>query len=289
MTAQGVIFENKSQPVVNYRTNFEFAAKGQKIKTAMQAPQRAATVVIRAEKPALFLFVADAHLFSAYHDYPVFRRQMELAEKHRVYLITLGDLADFFHPALGRASAGTLEQFFTPEEQALAVAQWLGEWDKKGLLTAVVDGNHEGFLNTSGLSFSGSFLRNLACPLLSPGGFLTLKVGEQTYRLVLSHRWRGNSRVHPAAAAKTLMAEVWPEADAAVVGHTHRKAIEMVEVAGSQKIWIVAGSYKAADPWALASGWGDPTRGGGVCLALWPKEKRLVPFWRLEEAVDVLF
>ncbi len=282
-----MIFENKTEPVVDFRTSFEFAARGQKIKTNMQAPQRAATVTVRAEKPALFLFVADAHLFSAYHDYPAFRQEMVLVEKYRVNLITLGDLADFFHPALGRAGAGTLEQFFTPEEQALAVAQWLGEWDKQGLLTAVVDGNHEGFLGTSGLSFSGSFLRGLSCPLLSPGGFLTLKVGRQTYRLVLSHRWRGNSRVHPTNAAKTLMAEVWPEAEVAVVGHTHKKAIEIVEVAGSQKIWIVAGSYKATDPYALANGWGDPAV-GGVCLALWPQERRLVPFWSLEEAIALL-
>ena len=281
-----VIFENKRRASIDYRTNLSLAEELSRVCQQGQTEQREATVAIRAEKPALFLFVSDPHLFSLYCDYPAFRQHMELVREHGVYVITLGDLAPFFNPALGRAAAGVFHQVFTPEEQAAAVKQWLVELERAGLLLTVVNGNHEGFLERVGVSFANSFLPDLAVPLLSSGGLLTLKVGEQIYRLALSHRFRGYSRLHPAQAARNLMFDLWPQADIAAVGHSHQKAIEMTEVGGSLRVWLVAGTYDIDNPYGRREGFGDPVL-GGAGVALWPKEKRLVPFWRLEEAIDV--
>jgi len=287
MTGRQIVFENKKEPIVDYRANLDFALQAQRIKLASQADQREATVTLRAEKPALFLFVSDPHLFSLYCNYEAFKKHMELVEKQHIYVITVGDLGEFYNVSLGRVSSGTFEQVFDPELQALSIRQWLTELDQKGLLLAVADGNHEGFLNTAGIGYSSTYLRGLQCPLMSPGGYLTINLGKETYKIVLSHRWRGNSRLHPANAAKTLMQDVWPEADVAVVGHTHKKAIEMMEVAGSPKVWIIAGTYKDRDPWCLSRGFGDPVL-GGACVLLDPKKHTVIPFWNIEEAVALL-
>jgi hypothetical protein len=280
------IYENKKEASVDYRGNLILAQRIQQAREAMRVDQRHATVTLELEHPALFCVLNDTHLFGLATDYEAFNRLLETIRKYHIYVISVGDLGDYYNASLGKCSQAMEEQVFSPEEQANSISQMLRELDNEGLLISHTDGNHEDFMRTGGITYSGTYLRDLKCPVMSAGGYLTLYLGQQEYKIVLSHRYRGNSRKHPAAPAMTLMEDIWPSADISIVGHSHLKWKEQGEIAGERKTWLVGGCFNFSD-FKMRMGCGDSIM-GGLSFALWPDKHMVVDFWNIEEAVELI-
>ncbi len=268
---ENIIFENKKTPIVDEKSILAHLAEARRLAQENSVGQREATVEIHPQHPNLPIgiwLLNDLHVGSVFTDYESFLRDYEVVSKTpNLYAITNGDLPDNFLVDTAQA-AGVYEDSITPEQQALLVQGLMRKLAKQEKLIAMSFGNHEDFSQKGGLSFEGTWLRDMPCPVFNCGGLLTIKYGSQEYKIAMTHRFWGHSRLNPTNACKRFIEHVYPDADVSYLGHYHVREHLSFQRGGKSRLAIVGGCYKIDDEFGPKRGMGGGGQMGGLCLML---------------------
>jgi len=188
-----VLFPDKKDAIVDEESVLRHLSEARKIYKEGKVGQREAVVEISPSYPDLPSYIwllNDLHAGSVHTDYERFLKDYDIVlNTPNFFVITNGDLPDNFlvdaHPV------GLYENPISPEQQALLVRGLMKKLEEQKKLLCLSFGNHEDFIRRGGLSFEGTWLRDFSCPVLDCGGLLTLKVGEQEYKMAITHRFWG--------------------------------------------------------------------------------------------------
>lgn len=241
-------------------------------------------VKINTESPVLLVTMSDLHVGNQATDHARILKDLKtIRDTPNTFVTFNGDLAD----NLFVFRKGGAEEGMTAEMQGLLVMEFMSELDRAGKIVSIATGNHDGFVDNFYRTFSGG----VKAPLYYNWGDTRIQVGNQTYNLYQFHEiTMGNSTMsHLLREVKALEMRS-PDADIVLGGHTHRKAIEEVNVAGKRRILIEAGTYKIND--AFQVGHGNARFGQfdycGASVLLFPDTKRMIPFYDLETGVEAV-
>jgi hypothetical protein len=184
-------------------------------------------------------------------------------------------------------------QAFPPYMQAFTLSDLMDELNgrnprEKQLVLAHCIGNHtHTLMEQSGFLFEKFYERSKAAIL--PGiGEVFLDYGDQKYEIALAHKFFGTSRLNKTLCCKRLMEFAYPNADIAVVAHSHWKAHEELNKGGKDHLAVRPGTYRSGtDLFELARGWGHGELGGS-CTLIFPDKLDTEHFKTVEKGVDTL-
>lgn len=223
-------------------------------------PHKENNVSISFKDDIIVNFIGDIHAGSPNTDYKRVAQELEvIVNTPESYVILGGDLIDgfFFNPA----QFEQIEQ--TPEQIAYmhSLIDFLAE--NKRLLVGF-GGDHDlDWPSKSGSNPYYDFPQKTGAYYMHGIGFITLNVGEVSYKLTGAHRLAGHSlynNVHPEMRlAKTVQGS-----DIYFGLHTHQKghAQQATKMFGNEDklvTYISVGPYKSEDGYSRKKGWARQT------------------------------
>lgn len=285
------IYPDKKERSLDFERVTNYIQEGQSIMSDFEIGQREASYVPQVEYPDLplvMLCASDLHYGSMGVNYPLLMKHLSIIEELPNFcLATNGDEVDafnaIFHPT------GMTENPLPPQVQSRAIAEKLKRLDDKGKIAVISQGNHNRGGFAGGQEWYDSFLGQFKCPVFTQGGIINIYHGEQRYRGIINHTYWGKSKLNPCNSPKRLIEyEGGGDVDFGWVGHVHQSSIEHFERAGREMVALVSGTYKENDKWAAQNGIGGRGQTGGIALMMYPHEKRMQGFKRIETAVDYM-
>jgi len=280
-----IVFPDKRETRIDWRRNFDRVIETQKLLKEADIGQEEATVKVNLEYPdlpMLLAVVSDAHLFSNQTDHELLRKHLDLVlSQPNVRMIDLGDDVD-----MGIWGTLIFEQVLPPYMAGFTLKDLARELDDR--LLTIVGGNHNDWMKICGTEFYDAFLKEAKCPIMPAGGQIHLQVGKQQYEVIAKHMHWGQSKLNATNASKRFIQFGYPEAECALLGHTHQASIEQFYMGGKERMAVVGGTYKLDDQWAKRRGINDRAERGGLGILFYPKEHRMVPFLKLEDGIEYL-
>ena len=283
---------NKKIPIIDENSMMAHLIEARRIYTEMEVGQREATVELKTPYPDLPAYIwlnTDDHIGSVMTDYESFMRDFNTVKNRPNFsLISNGDEIDHFM-TINKASGGVYENPMSPQQQGRLFQKMFKGMDDLDKIIAFSFGNHNQWLRGAGYKFENTWLENFKAPVLNCGGVVTIKYGEQEYKVAISHMHWGSSKLNPTNACKRMLEHDYPEADIIFLGHTHQKEVLHFNRAGKDHVGVIGGTYKTSDEFGSEHGYGS-CRGniGGITLAIFPDTKKIVPFYSIQEAEEDL-
>jgi len=289
-----VKFPDKKESKFDYRQFLQKAIEMQELLREKSINQKEATVEIVTNKPIAIAFTSDWHLGDKGTDYRALLRHFDLfLSVPNLFIGLLGDYGNFF--VKSKMKSAMLSQLFGPQEQFDVLEGMFKEIGHKVLFRTT--GNHDDFLkDETGIDIAARFFEGCShAPYLREGGGVNVKVGCDdefaTYRIYVKHKYRFHSSLNPTNSHKR-MHDLESPFDIGVLGHRHiPEVLHTDRWSGAVKkemICLLTGTYKVDDTWARAEGFGQSSNIGCPTVILFPKEKRMIPFKYVEDAVMVL-
>lgn len=275
------VIELKEPDVVSWRDLTKIAREHQKLRENMSFGHTEAQCYIDKDRIVL-LPLADLHVGNEGVDYLFIDSVTEYIIKNEVYVALIGDCLDSFFTQFKIASA-IFEQVLNPEEQQYFLESWLN--DIEPLLVAATWDNHstqraEAIL---GHDIFGR-LQSRFAPFFKGIGKLNLQVGKIVYEIVMTHKGRGRSKFNPTHGLFNLDRDL-VSADLFLGGHYHNPAFASFEIRGRNVYAIQAGTAEVKDLFAERHFRFGQGQCSFPCVVLDGKEKKIIPFERVEDAV----
>lgn len=269
-----------------FDTSTSFLKEAQRIKNEYNIGVREAVWEPKVDdprKPITILLATDIHYGAVGTDYDLLNKHLGIVEKSKnTFLVTNGDHVDNFNTT-GKWACGTYENALPPQRQTAAFMERLRNLDSKKKLGVMSFGNHDLFGNVSGYDWFNTFARGLNAPVFTSGGLLHIMLGSQHYELALTHRYWGTSKLNPTNVCKRFMEHEYPDADVIFLGHTHQSELLTFERGGKERVAVIGGTYKVDDDWARQNGIGGRSGAAGVCVKLFPNERKIIGVKHIED------
>jgi hypothetical protein len=284
------VFVDKKAAVLDEESILRHLERAREVYREMEVGQRQATVELKPKYPNLPAFIwlnCDDHLGSVLTDYSAFVDDYQVVrETPNFFCLSNGDEVDSFMVTLGSAATGVYENAITPQQQALLMRSLFKRLDDQGKMLAFSFGNHNQWVRGAGYKFENTWLRDFRCPILNCGGLLTVRYGVQEYRIAMTHRYWGASKLNPTNAAKRYMEHEYPMADVLFLGHTHQaESLYFKREGGTDyRYAVIGGTYKVDDEWAAERGIGRRGQLGGFVLELSPDKRNISILKSVEDA-----
>ena len=282
-------FPDKKEFDLQYEDALRIVLQAQELYEQAEITQKEAIWIPEVEYPQLplqFLVFSDAHTFSTRTDHVMMENHLRMVEQTpNTFLWGLGDYIDNFNAVV--FPSGMYHDPLSPQIQGDAFLDRLSKIDKMGKLACLVIGNHDDWIGVGGGDFAKMFFRELDAPVLPGIGTVNVQCREgQKYTIAASHQYWGYSKLNPTNAARRLIETAVPEADVAMVGHTHFSDALQRKLGKKDRILLVGGTYVVSDPWAEKRGVfyesGDP----GHVVQLWQDQRRMEVFYHAEDAYE---
>jgi hypothetical protein len=271
------------EPIITWRDLTKVAKEHQKIREDLGFSHTEATISISTKKEGIIILpVADLHVGSEGTDYLFVEQLTDFIVKNDVYVVLVGDTLDTFF-ANFKSAAAIFQQILNPQEQEKFLDSWLKEIDNN-LLAATWD-NHSSMRieNILGHDIYGR-LQSRFCPFFNGIGKLILKLNEQVYDIILTHKGIGRSSFNPLHHLYNLDRSI-VEGDLFIGGHYHNQAFGSFEIRGKNVVAIQTGSAKLKDDHSQRYFRFDGRTPQFPCVFLSTKEKKIIPFLTIEDAI----
>ena len=284
------VFTDKKPSVVDEESILQHLQEARRIYQEMEVGQRQATVELKPKYPNLPAFIwlnCDDHLGSVQVDYKAFLKDYGVVrDTPNFFCLSNGDEIDGFMVTLGKTATGIYEDPINPNQQALLIQSLFKKLDDQDKLIGMSFGNHNQWLRGAGYKFENTWLRNFKCPILNCGGLLTVKYGTQEYKIAITHRYWGMSKLNPTNMAKRYMEHEHPSADVIFLAHTHQAEYLCFrrDREAAYRWAIIGGTYKIDDEYGAEVGMGERGQIGGMVLMLSPDKKEISVLKSVEEA-----
>lgn len=250
---------------------------------------------IKTDKPILLVPFGDIHAGAQEVDYKRFAQEAEwVSGTPGCYVMLFGDITDSYFWG-GDAQDDNIGSF---GEQNKFMKACMDMFSKTKRLLCAWGGDHDKWSSQRGDTIYADFGKQYNAHYLEGVSYVTLGVGEQTYRIVGAHRHNGFSiynRSHPALRIARDWAGGGVDLDLAITAHTHRKAVLSQPVkrfGGDNELvhYMSLGAYKQTDAYGRKKGLGRLNKDeiGTQAILLYPNKKHIEVFWDVESGLEAL-
>lgn len=253
----------------------------QAFKRAVSSSQDTARIVFAVDHPICVVALSDAHIGSWGTDHDLFARITdEILATPNLYVALLGDMAQM---AI-RLSHGILalsDNLLPTELQLRYVESWLAEIEHKVLFSTWDNHAVEREEQATGYSRYADIMKRKV--VYHNGiGHPDIVVGGQTYRLAVSHRFRGRSLYSPVHALQRYMTMTAADRELGMQGDTHVAGMMTWTHGETTKVAINSGTTQVASGYARRH-FSLTTHPVFPCVVLYPDEKIMTPFWSIAD------
>jgi UDP-2,3-diacylglucosamine pyrophosphatase LpxH len=177
------------------------------------------------KEPITIIPITDAHLGCKSCNIEKFARMLELINNTpNCYTVLLGDLAETATKT--SVGLGVYEEDFNIPEQLKMLHNMLTPLAKKGKILGALTGNHEMRVAYAvKLNPMEVVAEQLGIPYLGYQGYISLKVGNQVYHLMVHHGASGGATPTGKLNGMRSLSKV-AHADIYLSGHTHGRAYD---------------------------------------------------------------
>lgn len=246
------------------------------LKSSASYSQDQATVKIATDQPVCVVGICDTHIGSWGTDYELFERVTdELLAHDNLYVALLGDLQQMAIKLRGVLEVS--DNALTPELQHRYIESWLAEVGHK-ILFSTWD-NHAVEREEAGSGFSMyAELMKRRVVWHNGIGHPDIRVGDQTYKFAVSHRFKGRSQNNPCHGAMQYLVREGHDREIAMAGDSHVPGLLHFTHGPMAKLAVNGGSLQTN------SGYGKryfslTTHPVFPAVVLWPDEHRFEGVW----------
>jgi len=248
----------------------------QAVKAARSTSQDKSALHIDSERPICVLTLSDTHIGSWATDYRLFEAMTEeIINTPEFFVILLGDLTNM---AIKLRNVAEIHgDAIDAGDQFDMLESWLDDIGHK-VICATWD-NHaaEREETVLGSSMTARILSRRV--IYHKGiGHMELGVGDQTYKLAVSHHFSGRSIYNPVHGAQRYIVMEAPDREIACCGDSHIPGVLNFMHGDTHRIAINTGSIQTNSPYAKRY-FSLSTHPVFPCFALSPDEHRAVSYW----------
>lgn len=237
-------------------------------------------VSLKASQPLTLVFWADIHTGGDEVNYKRIKTTVQYIKQNHCKVLLLGDLINgyFWAPAV-------YDDLANVQEQALFMDAMLKEL--RGNLIGAVFGDHdESWVGKAGgLSIYHQFKEKYGAPAVSGVGYFYIKVNGIMYKIVATHRHKGQGKGAKSAINLGTLAEGF---DIAVTAHNHEKnslTSTITEFGGTSRevFYFALGPEKASDSYSRKLGYPHLSEAqmGASAAILDNKSRNISPLWSI--------
>jgi len=216
------MMNNKKQGKVRWREVVKGIRQMQNIYDKASYTQHFANIRIDSNEPILVVNLADLHIGARGVDYEQLEVLTdEIIHTPNLYIALNGDLLE---TAINmRGVKEVTNQILEPEMQMEVLGDWLNEIKHKVLWATWDNHTAEREEKFTGISMFKRILGKEHNLVYSNGiCHVDLQVGEQTYKIVASHKFQGSSLLNPTHSQQRYMRFQGNDREIAMSGDTHR-------------------------------------------------------------------
>ena len=244
-------------------------------------------IEIDTDKPIALTNWADLHLGHPGVDYVGVDSATNLVcETDGLFVYAGGDGSENFIVSNGKSAGAGLNQQQIVRQRALFIRllQKLGD----SLIALGSSSEHSGWNRAmTGVDDLAELAKRLNLVYTDVGGLIELTVGNQTYNIFRTHRYKYNSDFNLTHTAKQLWRLGQYDADITIVEHRHSAAIESFLGHGLERYAVRTGTAKVYDDYARKFGYYGQ-RFANPTIILYPNERRMIGFLHMEDAIITL-
>ncbi len=273
-----VTFVDKREGSFDWRKANQHIAGMQHLSEGAKSSQDTAHIVIDSDESVGIIFLSDAHIGDWSTDHELFERITdEILEVPNLYIALLGDMGAMNIKLRGVAEvAGNL---LPPELQLSYYESWLEEMQDRIILSTW--DNHAVEREELGTGLSAfKKLQSKYVPYFNGIGHPDISVGDETYHVAVSHRFRGRSIVNPCAGPMNYLIKEAHDREIAAQGDSHVPGVLQFTHGPSEKIAINTGTTQLRSSYARRY-FSLFTHATFPVLELHPDQHLAVPYWSM--------
>lgn len=235
------VVSDKKRADFKWREWAEYAEKTQELYRRASVSQKFAKIKLGdGKRPVCLLPFSDQHIGGRGVNYKIFRSMTEeILATDDLYLGIIGDLAEFAIKL--RSVAEICAQIFSPEKQMQFVDDWFNEISPKVAFCSW--GNHEDERTEKQAGFGVmKWLMAKRAVYFDGIGHADVTVGSQTYKIAVSHKFRGYSYMNPCHAGQRYMRFQGTDREIAMMGDIHTPAFMHYYDGPVERLSLVAGT-----------------------------------------------
>jgi hypothetical protein len=217
-----VVSWDKKEADVHWTEWIDWLEQGQSLHKRASGSQDTATIQYSGNGALPLLFISDWHIGSWGTSY---RKLVEVTNKIRKLGLRVAVLGDMLQMSIRlRGILEISDNALTPRDQMSFLRSWLEEMADL-ILWATWD-NHsvEREEDATGFSYYAELFKERTI-YHSGIGHIDLEVGNQTYKIASSHRFKGNTQQNPVNGAIKYMRFFGIDRELAVAGDSHAPAL----------------------------------------------------------------
>jgi hypothetical protein len=238
---------DKAESDFSWREMTRLMRDAQEIAKRASGSQDRAHFHIETNRPAAVIFLSDWHFGSWGTDYTTFERVTDLILENKLWMAVLGDMIQMSIKL--RNVLEISDNLLPPRLQHRGIASWLEEVESQ-VLWSTWD-NHAVMREeaASGFSQYAELFREKVV-YHSGIGHVDLAVGNETYRIATSHRFRGNSYLNPTHGQMRYGRMEGQDREIIVAGDSHTPAVTHYADGGTPKLAINCGTLQTDSGYA---------------------------------------
>lgn len=274
---------DKVDGVFSWRDANRVIATVQEFRHATSQSQDAASIVFDVDHPIAFVCLSDTHIGNIGADHDALERLTdEILSTPNLYVALLGDVQD-----MAIRLRGVLEvtsNVLTPDQQHRYVESWLEEIAPRVLFSTWDNHSVMREENQAGSSRYADLMRRRVI-WHSGIGHPDITVGGETYKLAVSHVFRGRSIDNPCHGAMRYLRREGIDREIAIAGDSHVPGIIRYVDGHKQRMAVNSGSLQAESGYAKRF-FSLSTHPVFPVVELWPDRHRFAAYWTLDEWRD---
>jgi hypothetical protein len=277
---QPVVYADKKQGGFNWRDSIP-AIKGlQDLRRSASWSQQNATIKIGdGSSPVAIMVLSDMHIGSMGTDYDLFVQLTDVILQHpNLFVAIVGDEVEW--AVRLRSVAEVCAQVLDPQLQLEFITSWLDE-----ILPKVIFATWSNHSTDRSEQMIGTCpVKNILAarvPFFSGIGHAELIVGEQTYWVAVSHRFKGVTQADSTAGCKRYMRLEWTKAEIAIQGDCHRAGVSVYNEGNRNLVAISSGTLNVHSGYA-ARNFSLFTSTAFPIIQLFPNEHMVIPYYTIE-------
>lgn len=232
---------NKKEGAFDWRTANSTLSDMQDLKRRASRSQDTAEFSFQTGRPLKVITLADTHIGSWGTDHALLEKITdEILSIPDLYVILAGDIVQMAIRLRGVLEVS--DNLLPPALQAAYLSSWFQEIEHRVLFTGW--GNHEIRLEDgAGLNpIADIFSRKVV--YFNGIGHADITVDDQTYRLAMSHKFRGRSQVDPTYGPRNYLVREGIDREVAIAGDSHIPGYIQFMFGNEQRTAINTGSVQ---------------------------------------------
>lgn len=277
------VTSTKTVGEMNWREAVEYVQSGQKLFNKAKSSDTIGTVHIDTDEPIYVLVLGDAHFGSWGTDYDVLKQITdEILNTPNLYVMLIGDLLQMSIKLRGVLEVS--DNALPPKFQMMLLDSWLNEIKHKVICSTWDNHSVMREEDVTGYSKYAEIFERVTM-YFNGIGHLDLKVGDEVYKIAVSHFFRGYSIDNPCHGAMRYMRRQGIDREIAMAGDSHVPGI--IKYIDGEKTRCALNSGTAQTNSGYAKRFFSLfTHPVFPVLKLDPKEHKFTPYWNLKEAMD---